>query len=282
MRTLKYIAISFSIVFAVSNAAAQKAYLADPENFDPEAETKLMVDISKCDNQNLLGNPGPLYMWTWNPAELPAADPNANGSWSSSNTALEMTNEGGDIWSFTLIPTEFYKVDKGTVYAKDFSLLVKALDGSDAGAGELKTEDLSISVDPPVVPAQVISGFPSVANSDDVFTIIYDNAVEEKVTLQNMGDNEQLYILIELVLDDSSVVKPYSIFTLNTNPELLMTPKGDAKYYLTMVPELFFADVIPAGRSLQALDIKGLIRESYSPANQSNSALYFQFGCPTE
>ena len=97
-----------------------------------------------------------------------------------------------------------------------------------------------------------------------------------------MSDNEQLYILIELVLDDSSIVKPYSIFTLNTNEELLMTPKGDSKYYFTMVPELFFEEYIPAGRSLRALDIKGLVRESYSPANQSNATKYFQFGCVQE
>lgn len=282
MRTLKYIAFSFSLVLAASNLFAQKAYLADPENFDPEAETTFMVDLTKCDNQNLVGNAGPLYMWTWNPAELPATDPNANGSWTASNPALEMTNEGGDIWSFTLIPTEFYKVDKGTVYKNDFSLLVKALDGSDAGAGEMKTEDLSIAVDPPVTPAQVVAGFPSVANTDDVFTIVYDNLEEEKETMQNLSDSETLFAMLEFTLSDSSVVKPYSIFTIQENPELQMTAQGEGRFTLSMVPEAFFADLIPAGMTIISLEVKGIVRERYLPANQSNATLVFPFGCVTE
>lgn len=282
MRTLKYIAISCSLVLAASNLFAQKAYLADPENFDPEGEVKLMVDLTKCDNQNLVGNAGPLYMWTWNPAELPATDANANGSWTASNPALEMTNEGGDIWSFTMVPTEFYQVDKGTVYANDFSLLVKALDGSDAGAGEMKTEDLSISVDPPVTPAQVISGFPSVAFADDVFTILYDNTAEEKETMQNLGDDENIYAMLEFTLSDSSVVKPYSIFTIEDNPELKMTAQGEGRYTLSMMPEAFFADQVPVGMTIISLEVKGVVRDRYLPANQSNATLVFQFGCITE
>lgn len=274
-----------AMLLSSTAVTAQKAYLADPDNFDPEGEIKIMVDISKCDCQRLVGNPGPLYLWTWNPAELPASDPNSNGSWTSSNTNLEMTNEGGDIWSFTMIPTEFYKVEAGKVYERDFSLLVKAFDGTGGGGGgcdEDKTEDLQILVDPPVEPAKIIAGFPSVAKTDDVVTIIYDNTIEEKVSMQNLPDNAPLYFMVELVLDDSSVVKPYQFFTIQNNPELRLNGRGDGTFRSTFVPEDHFATHIPAGKKLAALDIKFVVRERFLPENQSNASIYYSLGCPAE
>ena len=285
MSTLRSFFLIASLLFGASNVMAQKAYLEDPDNFDPESEIKIMVDISKCDCQRLLGSTDPLYLWTWNPAELPASDPNSNGSWTSSNSALEMTNEGGDVWSFTMVPTEFYKVESGTVYENDFSFLVKKLDGTGDGGGgcdEDKTEDLSISVDPPVEPAKVIAGFPQIARADDVITILYDNNVEEKETLQDLGDNELIYLFVELVMDDLSIVKPYSIFTIDQNPELLMDVRGDGVYGSTFVPEEYFADHVPAGRRLNALHVRGVVREKYLPANQSNAELYYRLDCTAE
>lgn len=285
MNALKNILTAAFLLGAGLTVTAQKAYFEDPDNFDPEAEVKIMVDISKCDCQRLLGSIDPLYLWTWNPAELPASDPNSNGSWTSSNTALEMTNEGGDVWSFTMIPTEFYKVDAATVYANDFSLLVKALDGTGAGGGgcdEDKTEDLSIAVDPPVEPAKVIAGFPQVALSDDVLTLIYDNNIEEKESMQDLSPSESIFFMVELVLDDSSVVKPYQFFTIEQNPELMMQGNDDGTFTSTFVPEEHFAEHIPAGQRLIALDIKFLVRERFLPENQSNASIYLPLGCPVE
>lgn len=284
MKALNQYLLTILTLFALSSNA-QKAYLADPDNFDPEGEIKIMVDISKCDCQRLVGNPGPLYLWTWNPAELPASDPNSNGSWTSSNTNLEMTNEGGDIWSFTMVPTTFYKVEAGKVYERDFSFLVKALDGTGGGGGgcdEDKTEDLQILVDPPVEPAKIIAGFPSIAKPDDIVTIIYDNSIEEKETMQNLPDNATLFFMVELVLDDSTVVKPYQFFTIQNNPELKLTGRGDGTFRSTFVPEDHFANHIPTGRTLAALDVKFIVRERFLPENQSNASIYYTLGCPVE
>ena len=93
-------------------------------DFNPNAPATIYVDANKTECPDLAGF-DEMYMWTWNPAELPAGDDNHNGSWDESNENLKMTAEGGGIFSYTMIPTEFYKVDAATVYEKDFSFLIK-------------------------------------------------------------------------------------------------------------------------------------------------------------
>ena len=263
--------------------SAQKAYFEDPENFDPEAEVKIIVDISKCDCQRLLDHPGPLYFWTWNPAELPASDPNANGSWTASNPNLEMTNEGGNIWSFTLTPTEFYKVEAAKVYQNDFSFLVKALDGTGDGGGgcdEDKTEDLSITVDPPVTPAQVIRGFPSVAHADDVFTVLYDNSIDEKESMQTLNDDE--VYLYAAVVADSVEYRIANFFQVADHPELQMKRNQAGVFYLSFIPEVFFAEVIPEGAIITSMEFAVRKKVYASPEDKSDEELEFIVGCPVE
>lgn len=272
---------SFVAILIGTSSLAQKAYLADPENFDPAGEITIMVDISKCDCQRLLDHPGPVFLWTWNPAELPASDPNANGSWTASNPNLEMTNEGGNIWSFTMVPTEFYQVEAAKVYENDFSFLVKASDGTGGGGGgcdEDKTEDLSITVDPPVTPAQVISGFPSVAMADDVFTVAYDNSLDDKESMQDLAADE--VFLYAAVVADSVEYRIANFFQVAEHPKLQMKQNKAGVFYLSFIPNEFFAEVIPEGAIIQSMEFAVRKRVYASPGDKSDAELIFAVGCP--
>ena len=126
---------------------AQK-WWTEPEDIDPNDSVKIFVDLTKMDCDKLVGNAGPLYIWTWQPADPVAG----NGDWDNSNEDMIMTNEGPDIWSITILPVDFYGVSAQEVYDNNIHFLVKADDGGSGGdcsvAGdENKTEDLEIEVE---------------------------------------------------------------------------------------------------------------------------------------
>ncbi|MEZ5172923.1 MAG: hypothetical protein R2850_05325 [Bacteroidia bacterium] len=73
-----------------------------------------------------------------------------------------MTNEGGLVYSYTMVPTEFYEVDAATVYENDIKFLVKPKDGGGYGIPS-KSEDLTFEVNPPNVARTVYGSFCSAA-----------------------------------------------------------------------------------------------------------------------
>ncbi|MCB0737008.1 MAG: hypothetical protein KDC92_05810 [Bacteroidetes bacterium] len=246
---MKKLITLIAVLGIVSTAFAQKVYLKDEENFDPTKETTIMVDISKCDCQRLLNNPGPLYMWTWNPAELPKGDPNHNGDWTSSNEALAMTNEGNNLWSFTMIPTEFYGVGAKKVYENGFSLLVKAKDGTGGGGGgcdEDKTEDLIIEVEAPEGPSIALVAIPTAPAVDDLLTIVYDNTTEENVNMQNLAEGDA-YVVPSVLGSDSVSYNYAPFFSITDYNELIMTRLDNGKFIWVIEPEAFFKAKLPAG-----------------------------------
>ncbi|MEL6922758.1 MAG: hypothetical protein AAFO94_01840, partial [Bacteroidota bacterium] len=144
---MKNIALLIFLSFGVSLSMlnAQKAWIVpDPTtaDFDPTKEITIYIDVKKTEDCPELADLEELYMWTWNPNELDAGSPKANGSWGESNEVMKLTNEGGGIFTYTMVPTEFYEVTADVVYEKDFSFLAKALDGSGGktACGEDKTE----------------------------------------------------------------------------------------------------------------------------------------------
>ncbi|MBQ8673521.1 MAG: hypothetical protein IJ511_05655 [Bacteroides sp.] len=54
-----------------------------------------------------------LYLWTWAPSEPDA------GNWENSSDFAKLTYEGDNIYSFTIVPTEYYGVDAETMNAND-------------------------------------------------------------------------------------------------------------------------------------------------------------------
>lgn len=277
MKNLIIVALTCFIV----NLQAQKAWIADIENFSPSKECKIMIDISKCDCKRLVGTAEQVYLWTWNPAEDDTRlEGFKNGEWTNSNPNMAMTNEGGDIWSFTLVPTEFYGVAANDVYKKGFSLLAKLSDGTGDGGGgcdEDKTEDLTIAIDPPKGASQVLFGFPQVANVDDVFTLIYNTNIEMKESMANLT-NEELFTHV-IVTADSVEYTFANFFNVTAIPQLQLKTKGDGIYKLTFIPNEFFTEIIPPGSKIEAMRFS-VRKKTYASANdKSDEDLKFNIGC---
>lgn len=241
----KAIAILAFLLFGTSMQLSAQKVWTDPVDYKtPEDSVTIFVDLTMMDCDKLVGHPGPLYLWSWMPAEPLVG----NGSWNASNTDLEMTNEGNDIWSFKMVPTEFYGVTAQDVFDTDIFFLVKGLDGGSGGdcssAGdENKTEDLTLVVDPPGLAVQKVYAYPSPAEEDsiyittgDIFTLFYNNAVEEKATMQNPGD---LYVYARAYDTDGGEYKPSTINQTGSNPALKMTQEGDL-YHWSIIPKVLF------------------------------------------
>lgn len=257
MKAFKFIIASFFLLAGFS-LQAQKVTTEPEEYTDPEDTLKIIVDLTKMDCDGLVGTSGPLYIWSWMPAE----PVNGNGDWNASNTANEWVNEGPDIWSFTMVPTEFYGVTAQEVYDNDIFFLVKELDGGSGGdcsaaGAERKTEDLSIVVDPPVSPIQKVKPFPALADGDslhitqdDIFTLVYDNSQELKPTMQDPGD---LYVYARAWDTDGNQYRPATLPQVGSTPELQMTQDG-AIYRWSIWPKKLFD--IPDGKTLDYVNLQ--------------------------
>ncbi|MDP2059972.1 MAG: alpha-amylase, partial [Flavobacteriaceae bacterium] len=81
-----------------------------------------------------------LYLWTWSLDlnDTNSLDSPTNGTWTSSNEAQKMTNNGNGTFSFTFVPNTLYqRTGIGRI-----GMLVKAKDGT----GDKKTQDFLIEV----------------------------------------------------------------------------------------------------------------------------------------
>lgn len=252
MKTLRYLPLVIAFVFtSVTNIFGQVVTSEPSEYTDPSTEVKIFVNLDLLDQTqetvlNLIADADAgldLYIWTWKPFEFPAGHPKANGegaqAWKNSNELLKMTQEAEHLYSYTMVPTEFYEVDAATVYSEDIHFLVKPKDGGGYGDPDRKSGDLLFVVDPPNIARPAVYGFPSNPLQDDVFRIVYDNYKEEKTTMQNLGAQE-CYVFLEATLTDSTIIRPSSIFQVGNNPDLQMKQIGTGIFELIMIPELFF------------------------------------------
>lgn len=255
----KTIALLFlPLALSFQAAIAQKVWTEPAVVTDPTDSVKIYIDLTKMDCSKLVGNPGPLYMWTWKPA-----DPvGGNGTWASSNTDHAFKNESPDVWSITILPTDFYAVSAQLVYDNDIFFLAKALDGGGGGdcssaGNENKTEDLSIEVNPPGPLVRKVYSFPDHHNGDslslrqdDAFSLIYDNAQEEKASMQNAAD---LFVYARAYDTDGTEYKPSPISQVGSNPALQMTKTG-AVYNWSIEPQKLFN--IPANKTLNFMRLQ--------------------------
>lgn len=260
-------------------STAQKAWMV-PEEINPEDSVTIYVDIKKCDCQRLLGSTDPVYLWTWLPADRKAGDPTANGDWTASNETLKMKSEGNDIWSFKLVPTKFYGVSATTVYEKDFHFLIKKKDGTGAGGGgcnEDKTEDLKIEVDPPKSGPQKVKSFPSKMSKDtmptsqnDVFTLIYDNNIEEKSSLKDQTD---FYVFVQAIGENNTTYVIENITKVGTNPNLAMENLGKGIFQFMFIPTELFGSKLPTGVKIKNLRFQ-IVRQTINSSDDAVDGIF--------
>ncbi len=223
------------------------------ENINPEDTLKIIVDLDQLDVtqdyvQNLIADADAgldLFIWTWKPAEHPAGHPLVNGlggaPWKNSNPALMMTKEANHLYSYTMVPTEFYEVDAGTVYQEDIHFLVKPQDGGGYGDPDRKSGDLVVKIDPPATDRDPVFQFPSSIGADDVLTIVYENWRETKPSMQNL-DADSAYVHAECKLVSGSIIKvPSNYFDDPTQyPNAKMVVVDDNVFEWMIIPERYF------------------------------------------
>jgi len=237
---------------AISLAHAQITTIP-PTNIVPTDSLTIIVDLNLLDQtldhvQNLIADADAgldMFIWTWNPAEHPAGHPKVNGiggaPWKNSNPALVMKKEGPRLYSWSIIPTEFYEVDAATVYQKDIHFLVKPQDGGGYGSPDRKSSDLVVKVDPPITERAVVYSFPASFLADDIMQINYDNARETKPSMQNLAPNNA-FVYAECKLVDSTVIKiPQNYFVNMSNyPQTQMNYTSNGVFQLYMSPFEYF------------------------------------------
>lgn len=271
---------------------AQAQVSTEPaEDINPEDSLKIIVDISKmADTPDHVKNlkdaavaGEDIYIWTWKPYEFPAGHPKENGTgtqaWKNSNDTLKMKKEGPMVYSWTIIPTEWYEVDAATVYNEDIHFLVKPKDGGGFGDPDLKSEDLLVTIDPPKLDRDPSYPFPGVGQDDDVFTIYYENFRETKESMKNLGKDE-VYVFAQATLSDSSTVQVEpSFFTVGSNPKLKMEfVEAQNSFRKFIYPKEFFS--VPTGLSITRMRFI-VMRETYaSSADRSDNDVIMELGCP--
>jgi len=269
---MKKIIVSIFALFATAiggNLFSQAAYLDKPEEFEPTKPCKIMVNLKLTSNEwgiVEIAQTEDMYIWTWKPKEHPAGHPLANGiggaAWKNSNDALKMTKEDDGLYSFTMIPTEFYETSAANVYKEDFHFLVKPKDGGGYGDPDRKTEDLSLIVDPPAGPIVKFLTIPVgrgekkdtiLTSTKDVFSIVYNNNVEEKTSMQNA---EELYV-VPVAYDETgaSYVIAANARKAGDFPQLKMKMTKNGIFQYSLIPEKLF-NAVPAGQKIIKIEFQ--------------------------
>jgi hypothetical protein len=243
---------------------AQAQIITQPAEPTPNDSLVITVDLSALDQskdhtQRLLqaaSNGEDMYIWTWKPYEFPAGHPKANGiggaAWKNSNPVLRMTHMGGTVYKFVFTPTlkDWYETDAATVYNNDVHFLVKPLDGGGYGDPDIKSEDLSVKVDPPGITRDPQFGFPLKPSQKQLFVLTYDNTRETKPTMQNLAPDD-CWFFAECVADSVTYRIANSSFAVKNFPQLQMAYEGSGIFKSYFIPERFFP--IPPGAVITSM-----------------------------
>ncbi len=267
---MKYLHTTLALLCACSLFAQ---VTTEPKDIDPESTLKIIVNLSQLDQSkdyvlNLLDSAdagASIYFYTFSPANHPAGHPLVNGSgerpWQNSNDTLKMTKEADRVYSYTLVPTEFYEVEPAVVYEKDIKFLVKTKNGGGFGTPDNKSDDLVILVDPPKVSLDPAFVFPTEARGDDVLSINYENDRETKPTMQNIGSNDAFFYAIA-TLNDSTEIEIEKFTRVSNNPKLQLNSVGPSTFRKYIVPNEFFQ--VPAGKTISKMKFIITRRSSFT------------------
>lgn len=98
---IMFFALLNLLTAGLANAEGEiKRIYSHPAIFTADEEVTLFFDVSGTD----LAGEAAVYLWTWAPGD-PA---NGNGDWDNSAEHMKLTLVNGNVWSFTMTPTEFY------------------------------------------------------------------------------------------------------------------------------------------------------------------------------
>lgn len=288
---MKYLRILLLLSLLAGGALRAQIAWTEPagNDFNPDDSVSLYINLNNTENFGGILDSAlkgvDMYIWTWKPKEHPVGHPLVNGlgerPWQNSNDALRLTHMGGGIFRYRMVPTQFYEVDAATVFAEDFSMLVKPKNGGGYGAPDIKTADIIIRVDPPSFGPRKVYSFPDQLNPDgamaigpnDFFSLFYDNTIEEKTTLQN--SSLPFYVYVRAYLDDGTELRPVQLRQVVNNDQFMMKPVtgSPGKHRYTIVPNKLLAGSIPAGKKLVRLRLQ-IIRKDFVNSAQAVDGEY--------
>jgi hypothetical protein len=256
--------IILCIVGGLTLQAQEAAYFEPGPAADVTAEITLYVDVSDagCECPNLVNLPltDTLYLWTWEPGDPPGG----NGAWDASNTALKWVRDASNpnLYSFPMVPTDFYGVDAPTVYDIGISFLIKKFNGADTdGTGENKSVDFHVDI-LPVGCVDILCAFPEVFQEDDYLTMTYNNNKETNSQMQDLPpDNCYMYPVaiaggVSYPYLGVSVADP----SIVDYPELKMLSEGDGLFSTTILSDTFFRvnsqNPVPDGIQIESIRVQ--------------------------
>ncbi len=259
---MKKILLSSFLALFTYGAYAQTSgavVTVEPASFTAEDQIKITVDVSAVGN---LAGIEPLYLWAW----VPNVGDAPNGQWTNSNENQRMTREAANVWSFTLVPSEFYSQPPGRI--RQMGLLVKAKDGT----GDRKTDDIILSVDPLEFSPVVFRTFPARFTQDDIVTIYYDQKLDTANGGTGVRTLSEVYMFTDIdYIDELGEQQTYEpvpfdiTYSAAEHSELRFESRGDGVFTKTMIPAQFFADFPGAPAIRQIVRIKVHVRSAENP-----------------
>jgi hypothetical protein len=224
-KIIAYVCSAF-MVYSATAQTSGAVLTTIPANFTALDQVKVIVDVSSVGN---LRDKGPLYVWTWNPNE---AYP-GNGQWGNSNEARKMVQEGPNKWSWTFTPAEYYGTYDANGVLKEalapskitkINFLVKAKSGD----GDLKTDDLTLTVAPLVFVETDFRVFPATVGQNEVMSAYFN---QNLVTDENSKRMSPVSAEISIYNEAGAKVGATIIKTLTKVGDKLFAarvfPKGD-------------------------------------------------------
>jgi hypothetical protein len=286
----KLFAIIVVIVGSLNLGFSQVTSIPADRDINPEDSLKIFVDLSGLEvDENLtrlleaVDEGLDLYIWTWKPIENrpPLGDDMVdvdNGVWNASNEALKMKKESDLVYSYSMIPTEFYGVEASEVYKEDISLLVKPKDGGGFGNPDIKTQDLLLKVDPPELGKLYAIPFSKV-QKDDYFVLNYNNVIEDKSGMQSI-DPDDVYFSAFVTSTDSVQYVKVGILEKDESKlaEVKMEQVEPGLFRKVFIPEQFFEGTLPAGKEIMSMRI--IVRKkTWNGVNDQIDPVVFPVGC---
>jgi hypothetical protein len=189
---MRSILLTASILFLFCAARGQ-ALTIDPSPGVWNQTMVILIDVNQTSDglkSMLMNHPeqqDSVYLWCW----LPGSPVDGNGQWGQSSFNMKMTHLGNMLYGINITPSTFFTCTEADFYAGQLSCLAKLRNGNafaSDGAGEAKTEDLSIWIVP-----TAITENPTVARAP---IILWPNPASDFVSLEIPDDmkNEVLNI----------------------------------------------------------------------------------------
>lgn len=235
---MKKIALVVALLLTYTFSFAQTASV-EPAVFKANQEIKITFDVTgTCLAE--VDDTEPLYIWMWSNSGGPA-----NGSWNNSSETAKMTKESDNIWSFTIIPQDYYR--QPAALFEFIGCLAKAKSGEvnangGCGTGEQKTSDFTFQVQPLQFIPQVYRTFPAKFFENDLVHIVYDRNVDDTLTgsvTKAIAENEVQIVIMDYQLVGSSAWIPFVPADPNMF-KLRAVPNQTKRYIMSFNPKRTF------------------------------------------